>query len=354
MASNSRPWYSIHARRVYLCALLASSACGVSGMAPPRNDRPLDPAASVGDAAQPEPPIIFDSLPNGMKSGENGLEAEFHTPPTLPSLTVAEVDELLRTARDLGLPSEYIKSGCHDRAHLLWLALPTSLRAKVGKVWILSPSVLTLAVTTPITIKNSQDTPRWGYHVAVAYRAGDATYVVDSTVPHSLEQSYSARKWLDEYSVPYGSLTVLLRPELYLFYSNIVPEKYYKKVADEDKTDDKRGVRAKCEKCEKFEEAPVLSNTTQKELMNTGEFFKYEGLSQKEMFLEKAVARDEVAASILRDSAGCEWSSLVSKPGALLDVLGGAGEVPAACKPFAKRFSERISHWHEVVSGPAK
>jgi hypothetical protein len=322
-------------RTALLWSLLAASACGgVAGCRAfvPQGGASHSAATSALNAdTKPESvkPVEFDPMPNGLKTGGRPLETEFHVAPVLPSLTTAEVGDLLHAAQGLGLPSTYIKSGCHDRAHLLWLTLPASLRTKTGKIWVFSLRVLTLAVTTPITIKGSPDSPKWGYHVAVAYRTAGRVHILDSTVPESLETPYSARTWIDQYLIPPGSLTVLLEADLYLFHSNFAPSKILNK---------------------KGEEMNLFSNTNQIGLVNTGQFFKYEGDSQTNMYIENAVARDEVGAVLLQHSDGCEWASVVDDPDKLLAALQDKGEPPTACKKAATVFRERVSHWHSVVS----
>jgi hypothetical protein len=279
----------------------------------------------VGAPEIKEASLHLDLLPDGLKPDGQPMETKYHAQPETPVLSQTEVTALLGAAVTLGLP-KYALSGCHDRAHMLWLGLPKELRSKTIKLWIFGPRALTLALTDPITIKGVQNTPKWGYHVAVAYKTAGGLRVVDSTVPASLEREYSAQEWLNLYSIPHISMVTLLPPELYLFYSNVnVP-------------------------------SSVLSNTNQASLLNTGAFFTYQGKSSEEQFIENALARDEVGQALLAQPTACkDLSTIASNPDALLAALQKPLTVTkAACGPTFDQFTTRKDHWHQLVTAAQK
>lgn len=89
---------------------------------------------------------------------------------------------------------EYLFSGCHDRAHAVYLLLPQAFRTKAVKLWVLAPSKITGAIRGDITLRDvlGNGRVRWGYHVALGFRYGNDYLVYDPALATGLLLDRSA------------------------------------------------------------------------------------------------------------------------------------------------------------------
>ncbi len=137
--------------------------------------------------------------------------------PNFTSLTETEQQNLIASVSQLSPISSYPYSGCHDRAHLLYQTVPTQLHDRVGKVWLLAPSLISLTQDGAIGLKNGPSDIAWNYHVALTFvNAKQQTVVIDPAVG-SLTQPMLLSDWLGKMSVPQGSALVSISGEYFQF-----------------------------------------------------------------------------------------------------------------------------------------
>jgi hypothetical protein len=144
--------------------------------------------------------------------------------PTLAFLTEAEEANLKSAYLKLPATPRYLYSGCHDRAHAIYLMLPSNLRPKLMKVWVIAPSRYTEAIGGMITSARPEGeyaAVHWGYHVAIAYRtASGGLMVIDPALLPG--QVVPETTWFAEMKAPALSLWTLTDGSVYLFNNNAV------------------------------------------------------------------------------------------------------------------------------------
>lgn len=284
-------------KRTTLLALLFASAFQVGTAAAPRL------------AAQTSP--AFSPFPNGRI---------MHQTPSLTPLSSEEEVTFLTVLQGLPEFPDYIFSGCHDRAHALWMLLPQEFQRNVAKVWIFAPSSLTLALTGALTIPELEsESPRWGYHVALAYVDPSGTMrMLDSTQPGWRVNPPTFEEWSGGITKPAGTVTTILEPRLYLFYA--------------------------------LTENTNLTNNPINAVVNTGEFFECVGPCRTSENIESALARDEVGEILIANGGCADLRSNVRRPGTLLSLLV-SGSTSQDCAPLIQRFEDRREFWRRTLWG---
>jgi hypothetical protein len=295
------------------CAPAGSTSAGPSGHGAP----PVDGSRYT---AQQPPRTTSDDHPPYVRQLPNGIAA-VHSEPAIPVLSREQEAALLAALQAIPQFSPYIYSGCHDRAHALWMLLPEALRAYTAKVWLLAPAAMTLALTDVLTIPElGASSPRWGYHVALVYRSESGVRVLDPTTENWSTEPLSQAAWLDRIQTPYGTVMTTLDPKLYLFYA----------VKGQD---------------------TQPTNNLLSTVVNNGQFFECVENCRTDANIETALARDDVGA-ILAARGGCSYLlSEVRKPGTLLTKLKG-NAAPPECAPLMTEFVQRRQYWHDLLWNP--
>ena len=101
--------------------------------------------------------------------------------PTSDTLTVADEAGLLAAYTALPSTPRYLYSGCHDRAHAIYLLLPKIFQPRLMKIWVMTPSVYTEAISGHITSTRTNPGDKdifWGYHVALVFHSADGSLKV--------------------------------------------------------------------------------------------------------------------------------------------------------------------------------
>lgn len=278
---------------------------------PERNndERPTESAGRDGDF----PPHVRQ-LPNGGGS--------LHAEPSVPVLSAGQEAKLLTALTALPSFSRYIYSGCHDRAHALWVLLPDDLKTYTAKVWLFAPGATTLAFNDALTVPSLGDkSPRWGYHVALMYKTASGVRVLDPAMDGWKSAPPSLADWLGVIRTPYGTVMTTLDPKLYLFYS--LP-----KSANTN-----------------------LTNNTLSAVINNGQFFECVGGCRENANIEEALARDDVGAKLAADGGCADLRNELRNPGTLLDKLKGT-DAPPECAALISTFKERRDYWRRVIWRP--
>lgn len=281
--------------------------------------------------AYAEPRIIKRQMPAGSYGN--------HPVPELTRLSTSEEREFLATIQ--GLPSlpAYSYSGCNDRAHALWLMLPDRMRAYTAKVWLLGPQVLTLSINDPITIRSQGDSsPRWGYHVALVYLSQQGIKVLDPTHPAWSSEPLDIDAWISAYEFPHATIMSIIKPESYIYFAPGI------NLTGNEDTD--RIKKAAVSDLDQY------SNNTLASVANNGNFMTCTPGSScyNDQWIERSLARDEVAL-MSRSSAVCDYiSSQFSNPGRLLErLLAPDPSQVTPCALALDTFRDRRKYWNSVL-----
>lgn len=283
--------------------------------------------AAFRDGQYSDPRVIKRQLPHGG----NGV----HPLPALRPLSEREEAIFLERVRSLPALPSYVFSGCNDRAHALWLMLPEEQRGNTAKVWLLGPQVLTLAFNDPITIPSlGSESPEWGYHVALIYLTVQGIRVLDPSRPDWSAAPSSLDEWVDTYRFPHGTVLSIVSSEYYIFFSAEADESALLQVNS-------------------------FANNRVQNVLNNGVFMtcKPGSLCREQGWVERALARDEIAGELARNG-GCSYlASELRRPGELQRrLLNEAGVAPLDCQASISRFVERRDLWFrrlwEIDGGP--
>jgi hypothetical protein len=305
-------------RIAFALALIVSLGCDPEGTA---DAGPADHVGGKADGAG----ASTSAWPPYVKLVNNSRQA--HDPPKpayvdvqLPTVSGPALDDALsELAGDLAF-ADYPFSGCHDRAHATYLHLARSLGAHaVAKVWVLSPTLLTVALEG--AIEGPVGDPGWGvahtswaYHVAAVVRGPSGLRVVDPVLA-DLDDPLSLDEWFSAMAIPPGSAYTVLEGRFYSFNT------------------------------------AGPSSWSGGRMPFNGSMFEYVGLARADRWLEENLARDAVAAALL-DGAGCSYlRQVLLDPQSMvlrLDEMA-AGGTSATCQPYLDVYLDQRAAWADTI-----
>lgn len=137
--------------------------------------------------------------------------------PKFNSLNESQYQKLLFNMSKLDSLSNYPYSACHDRAHLLFQMVPPELHDYVGKIWLLSPELISLTEVGTIRLNAGPEDISWEYHVALTFFAPNNEQVVIDPALGTLAMPISVNNWVNMMITPKGSVIASLSGEYYLF-----------------------------------------------------------------------------------------------------------------------------------------
>lgn len=153
---------------------------------------------------------------------------------TQSPLAPGELDELGKLIPSLTRNfAGYLPSGCHNRAHALFLLLPERFRIKAMKIWLMSPGVYTPGFFGLIDLdaaKWPQPDVNWGFHVALAFRRDDGELVIADAGLRP-DHLLSEAEWFAQMEVPPLSIWTLTTGDVAQFTAwNVDPDNKLKPV----------------------------------------------------------------------------------------------------------------------------
>jgi hypothetical protein len=304
----------------WLCAGCDSNGGSDAAAGP---DAPGGKGDSIdGDAATCEgavPPRV--QLVNNSR-GPWGPEPSPTPIPNLAETSDAELDDALGELAQAVELAPYPFSGCHDRAHLTYLRLAALLGTdRVAKVWVFSPTLLTVALSgaieSPVDADRwGDDVTRWDYHVAAIVQGESSLLVIDPVLA-DVDDPLTLGAWFGRMEIAPGSAYTIADGRYYSF-NNAGPSDY-------------SGGRR-----------PV-----------NGSMFRYDGFARSDRWLEKNLARDAVAVSLADGAGQCpSLGALLLEPQALYDALvtASASGTTAGCRPAVTLFQTELAQWTEELA----
>lgn len=276
---------------------------------PPRTAK-AGPAKAAPAPAAPEPPRYLEAARITASGGQT------YATPALAALTPAE--ERALTAALAGLPAfpSYSYSGCHDRAHALYLLLE-QWRPRLAKVWLYAPSFLAPALGGTIRYQPAAGEPTsWEYHVAVVYRqaASNQLMVLDPAIAPTVTP-VALPAWFGKFDIPAASVWTLLDGKYYSFF--------------------------RTENCQ----------YAARQVFNGG-LFEYAGDSRQQHWIPNNIARDAVAAAWQQRKDCGTIDNLFLRPIDLLNALNAAETTPfpaATCQPYSRLYREEAAKWRRLL-----
>jgi hypothetical protein len=310
-------------RRALLLATFALLACDPRGGTDPEaGDAPAAPGGKGdsidGQCTSDVPPLVH--IVNNSRAAWDPEPA----PTPLPSLTQtsdAALDDAVAELADMTALAEYPFSGCHDRAHVTYLRLASILGSdRVAKIWVFSPRLLTVAldgaIESPVDADRwGDDVTRWDYHVAAVVQTSTGLRVIDPVLA-AVGDPMTVDEWFGHMDAAPGSAYTLADGRQYSFYNA--------------GTSDFSGGRQ-----------PF-----------NGAMFRYDGFARSDRWLEKNLARDAVATSIVDDGSTCAaLEGLLTQPQALYDALvqASAAGTSAGCRPLVTLFDAEVARWTDEM-----
>lgn len=247
--------------------------------------------------------------------------ATVHTPPQLPALTTAELQDLTHALLAVPRMSVYLPSSCHDRAHALWMLLPETLRTKLGKTWVFSESAYTSVFRGGLVLAGTSMEP-WRYHVTLTYRGPDNQLYALDPVRSDWPTPAPLAAWVADIRRTPGSLfpavQISLDPALYLFYGHSMG-------------------------------APANNPGA----INTGEFYPYEGSAYSKAGIPRSLSRDDVATSV--EAKRCSaLTAAMEDPGRLQNLLDCARKENDEACAWPANDDEAKSALQQAVQGLTK
>lgn len=233
---------------------------------------------------------------------------------TIPRLTSADETEMIEVLRSLPLADGYLFSGCQNRAHALWTALPERLREGAVKLWLIAPQGYTFISDQGLGVNGFSEVD-WDFHVALIYARSDGSiYALDPAMSHA--GPVAIVDWL-------GRLTGLENAVGY-----VAPARYY---------------------------GYFMSNAPDRSVMN-GEFYEYTGASEQSEWLTRGLAVDDVGEMLLADG-GISCSALDAREatamGRILQQWSCAGAVPeeteATCSDVLRVYDASLVRWRSTL-----
>lgn len=303
-----------------LALVTAIAACDSSGEAGPSDERPDaagGKADSIGGSCGATPPLV-QLVDNSRAAGTT--EPAPSALPQLRTTSDATLADALDQLADQTPLAEYPFSGCHDRAHVTWLRLAAILGSdRVAKIWVFSPRLLTVGLSGAIESPVDEDVwgddvTRWDYHVAAIVQTANGLRVVDPVLA-PVDEAMTIDEWFGHMSAAPGSAYTLADGRNYSFF-NAGPSSY----------------------------------SGGRQPMN-GAMFRYDGFARSDRWLEKNLARDAVAMSLVDGGASCpSLRNLLLQPQALYDALVSSSRPgSSACRPFVQQFDQEVARWTDEL-----
>lgn len=266
-----------------------------------------DPPPAASGATEPAPSPMF------LPVDRIGITGRNQVPAMAP---VSEAERAAFQSYITGLPRfpAYLFSGCHDRAHAAYLLLPDSLKDRVAKLWVLSPSKYTAALPGFISLTNppqGAENVQWDYHVALSYLDGDQVMVFDPAL--APDRVLTREEWFSEMTFPQPSIWTLSQGNVYMFYTT--------------QTD---------------------QYSVNRDIWS-GNSSGYSGSFVQRNFIPEALARDAVGAAIANRNACPALLSEISEPTDLLTRLQ-KNDLPGECRDLAALFQGERSTWIRRLS----
>ena len=232
--------------------------------------------------------------------------------PSPATLSAEEEKAFQDYAKNLAPFPRYILGGSQDRAHAAYMMMPASLRDKVSKIWVISPSKHSASVKGVIklspTVPDSLDV-KWGYHVALAYKNADGLQIFDPGIGPG--KVLLAGDWFAYLKLPPLTFWTMTAGRIYLFSPTNAP------------------------------------NSANKDIWG-GNAFEYTGDSAAQQLIPAALARDAVGEAILKNRK-CEFLKSEAKdPDAMQERLK-KGNVPEGCEDLLTLFQTQKQAWIEKL-----
>jgi hypothetical protein len=232
-----------------------------------------------------------------------------------PSQTTMSADEektFFEYVKNLPPFPRYIFGGSHDRAHAAYMMTPASLRSKVSKIWIISPSKHSASVKGVIklspTIPDSVDV-KWGYHVALAYKNEEGLQIYDAGIAQG--KVLAAGDWFAYLKMPPLTFWTMTAGRIYMFHPT------------------------------------NASNSSNKDIWG-GNAYEYTGDPAAQQLIPAALARDAVGEAILKNRK-CEMIKPEARdPDALLERLK-KGTMPEGCEDLVELFKAQKQIWTDKL-----
>lgn len=206
----------------------------------------------------------------------------------------------------------YIFGGSQDRAHAAYMLMPASLKNKVSKIWVISPSKHSASVKG--IIKLSPNVPdsldvKWGYHAALAYKNDDGLQVYDPAIGQG--KVLAAGDWFAYLKPSPLTFWTMTAARIYMFY------------------------------------ATNAANSSNKDIWG-GNAYEYTGDAAAQQLIPTALARDAVGEAILKNRK-CEIIKPEAKDAdALLDRLK-KGTIPEGCEDLVELFKAQKKIWTDKL-----
>lgn len=297
----------------YVACMGAGFGCDTTSAAPaPSVAAPPSPAKEPVRPADPmEQRFMVAHVPVAWwnDAGNNPLE------PFSPQVvTSSQETAIRRVAAELPAFPRSAYSGCHARAHYIYMQSLKASDAPMFKVWLFSGEALSPALSG--AIKHGKAS--WNYHVAAAYLTAAGVMVID---PLLSKEPLSQNDWLGRLDME-GLVTLSYLPgRLYLFNRTEV------EALDPVKYPD--GLRK-----------GIMSRN-----VVNGNFFEYVGESADEHRAAGDLATDRVSFMLESETTECPWKGLASKPLDLKSELLKDDEAPPQCREFRSAFKEELALW---------
>ncbi|MEP4051078.1 MAG: protein-glutamine glutaminase family protein [Litorimonas sp.] len=258
-------------------------------------------------------PLASTSLPFLSLDSFGALKTDISQDPVRQELTSQEEANLSQFLSGLNF-SEYLLSGCNDRAHAAYMMLPEDLKNKALKIWVASPGVYTRGVVGLIGLKND-DSVSWGYHVALAFQTKEGLKVYDAGLAPGV--LLKEQDWFDLAIYPPLSFKTFTPGKAYLFFNE-----------DDDVT--------------------KLNNQKDWVLNKdiwTGEYYEYLGDAVANNTIPNALARDAVGQRVESAQACNDLMATKGFPDLLLSKLQAKDYDPVECALEASLFASSLADW---------
>lgn len=282
--------------------LILSLALGFAGLGPAQGQSPVQvPYGQFGN-------------PDRNSAGQpNNLQ-----------MTADEEAQFLAALRAIDFPA-YFYSGCNDRAHAAYLMLPASLRPKVMKIWLATPTAYSPILRGAIGLAQpAADAPpvAWNYHIALAVRGPNGLRIYDAGLfPGRL---LDRETWLAAMNIPPLTIEVLTHGRVYMLSQ---------------------------------QNADTYSLNSK---VWNGTFYTYNGSYDTEQWIERALARDEIGDLAMRGDTCDYLRQLVARPDDMQTFLRGfePGSDPPvaanadnvrACRESIDRYNAAQRRWAERI-----
>lgn len=226
-------------------------------------------AISLATTAQTKFNIAFNagfgSLPTYTQYADNEV------------LTMQQAEALFKYAKDSsGIEWRYSYAGCEKRAHAVSLLL-NGKKVKHYKIWNFDPALISIFnKQQQPTVKSKvglSPTISWGYHVAILVFVKVGTEAKPMVIDPALDNKILTQKaWLDLQNAP-NSYYTYLDPQWYTFTSTDKYKYYCSNVP--------------------YQFPPCMH------ALFTGDFFLNDGISRDSLWVEEALAVNEIAVNII-------------------------------------------------------